>query len=118
MSEDDPLHPRPPVPLQYFGGDVPDPPLPRGVLRGWIILAIGWVPFSCGVVNVQAIVRSGVEGIIRVHITTGIALMILGAIFSALCCAAFAVQRNIASLIVAAVSLIVQVCVFFCIGGW
>ena len=58
----------PPQPLDYFAAHAPGAPAPAaGLPIGWFILALGWIPFVCGIVNAQATVRSGVEEIITAH---------------------------------------------------
>ena len=68
-APDDPpaAHNAPPQTLDYFAAHAPDAPAPAGLAIGWFILALGWIPFICGIVNAQATVRSGVEEIITAH---------------------------------------------------
>lgn len=118
MSQSDkPDEPRP-VRLEYFAGRASDEPLPGHMIFWWIVLVMAWLPFACGVINRQAVVRSGVESIVRVHVNTGIVLMIVGAILSATCGVAFIGHRNVASAMVALITFALQVFLFFCIGGW
>ena len=66
--DDPPAAPNaPPQPLDYFAAHAPGAPAPAGLPIGWFILALGWIPFICGIVNAQATVRSGVEEIITAH---------------------------------------------------
>ena len=81
-DRDDPPAPRddasPPQPLDYFAVHAPDAPQRPGLTMGWIVLALGWVPFICGIVNSQATVRSGVTDVINAHRNAAVLFSALG----------------------------------------
>jgi hypothetical protein len=66
-------------PLDYFAAHAPDAPArPPGLSIGWMVLALGWVPFICGIVNSVATVRSGVQDVIDAHENAAILFSALG----------------------------------------
>ena len=66
-------------PLDYFAAHAPDAPKgPPRLSAGWVLLALGWVPFICGVVNSVATVRSGMQEVIDAHENAAILFSALG----------------------------------------
>jgi hypothetical protein len=111
--------PTPPTPqrLEYFAANAPHRRISRGLRFLWTVLALGWLPFGCGVATSQATVRSGLADLIHVHLRTGGIFMGLGLLISAACAVAFARSANGPGVLLATASFVIQAGMFFCIAA-
>src|SRR6266478_2425989 len=106
-----------PVRLEYFTVNAPGERVSRKILLRWVALGVGWLPFACGVASSRVVVRSGMADVIRVHVNAGAMFMGAGALISIACCAAFLRAGEWSGAIIAGISLLVQISLFFCVGG-
>ena len=109
----------PRVRLEYFAADMPRD---RGSRRYrltfcWTALAAGWLPFTCGVISSQAVAKSGVEEVVIVHHHAGAAFMACGMFISISCIIAFLWASDKSAAFVAAMMLLMQICLFACAGA-
>ena len=118
MNDRTDSEPEPPrVRLEYFAADVPRDPESRHVMFCWTALGLGWLPFACGVVSSQAVVNSGVEETVIVHHQAGAAFMVCGMLISIFCILAFLRRKNGSAVLLAGLMLMMQICLFLCVGA-
>jgi hypothetical protein len=109
-----------PVRLEYFAADAPRDPRTLRLRIWWTLLALGWLPFACGVATSRSVALSGVADVVRVHVHAGAMFMAIGALTSLACLIGFLRSPNKAdwaSATIAAVCLILQIFLFLCVGA-
>ena len=121
MSDSGDPDPNPrPVRLDYFAINAPADPVDARSGRLailWIMLGLGWLPFACGVITSQATVKSGLPDEVRIHLNAGAAFMAMGLLISLACAVAFFRAVDRAATVVAVGCFVLQLCLFFCVGG-
>ena len=119
MKERHPTQPNPApvVRLEYFAASVPRDSVSRQTLFAWMLLGLGWIPFTCGVVSSQAVAQSGAAETVRVHHQAGASFMAIGMLLTLVCIVAFLIANHRAHAFLAAFVLILQICVFLCVGA-
>ena len=117
MSEQD--QPPPRVRLEYFAADLPRESGSRRYRPTfcWTALAVGWLPFTCGVISSQAVANSGVEETVLVHHHAGAAFMACGMVISIACIIVFLRASHKSASLVATLMLFMQICLFACVGA-
>ena len=106
----------PPVNLDYFAANEPDRRRARAM--GWwtFCLALGWVPYLCGIVNVLVVAQSYSAAVAGSH-RGGAALFLgLGLLLSAAALAGFARLRSWTGVVAAALLLGAQASVALCLA--
>ena len=117
QEKDDPGPPR--VRLEYFAADLTYESGSRRYRPTfcWTALAIGWLPFTCGVISSQAVANSGVEETVTVHHHAGAAFMACGMVISLSCIISFLRASNKSAAFLATLMLLMQICLFACVGA-
>src|SRR4051812_46779598 len=106
-----------PLPLEYFAPGAPGAKRSSAGMFRWLMLGAGWLPFVCGVASSRIVVRSGLQEVIRVHVNAGAMFMGIGGMISVAACVAFVRAGDWWGALTAGVCLVVQVSLFFCVGG-
>jgi hypothetical protein len=109
--------PSPARPLDYFAAHAPDAPTKPGLTIGWLVLALGWVPFICGIVNSQATARSGMPGVIAAHRNAAVLFSGLGVLVMIGGAVLFARSRDGLGFIVSIISVVVATGLATCLIG-
>ena len=108
--------PRPPVDLDYFAANEPDSRRSRAMGFWTFCLALGWVPYLCGIINVLVVVQSYSPAVAGSH-RGGAALFLgLGLLLTAASLVGFLRLRSWPAVIGAVIVLAAQASVMACLG--
>ena len=102
--------------LEYFAAQDPDRLRARAVTGWWILLALAWAPFACGVISRLAIVRSGSPATIGAHETGSVLLMAAGLVASLVSLIGFMRIRHAVGAFVAGGVVVAQIVMAVCMG--
>ena len=106
----------PPVNLDYFAANEPDRKRSRAMGFWTFCLALGWVPYLCGIVNVLVVIQSYSAAVAGAH-RGGAALFLgLGLLLSAAALAGFVRLRSWPAVVGAIIVLAAQASVMTCLG--
>jgi hypothetical protein len=111
-----PLPPATPLDLDYFAVQEPDRRRARSVTLWGFCLALGWVPYLCGVVNLLVAAQSYSPAAVGSHRVGAALFMGLGLVLSAAALAGFVRLRHWTGVVAAVVLLGVQASVTACLG--
>jgi hypothetical protein len=106
-----------PAPLEYFSANEPQRARARGLNFWGAVLALGWVPYVCGVVNASTMLSSYSQRIIFAHAHGALLFMAAGLALSGASLVAFIVKRSAWGVVSAIGVIAVQVTIATCIGA-
>jgi hypothetical protein len=114
-----PGHPGPPPPpfdLHYFAANEPDRRRERAVVLCSTCLALGWVPYLCGIVNALVVAQSYSPAVVGAHRGGAVLFMGLGLVLTLSGTAGFLRLRQWTGLAAGALFAVAQVAVAACLG--
>ena len=115
MSErDDQSDPK--LPLEYFAANEPGRARLQGLSFWGIVLALGWAPYVCGVINASTALSSYSKPIIVPHAYGAMVFMAAGLCFSIASLVAFIAKRSAWGIVSAISVMFVQVTIATCLA--
>jgi hypothetical protein len=105
-----------PMPLEYYSPATEEESRPRRLTIWSILLLLGWLPYSCGIINASTVAVSYNAAITRAHEGGAVVFMGAGIMLSVISLAGFARVRHLWGITAAATVLLVQLAIAACIG--
>ena len=105
-----------PATLDYFAAHAPDRRQSRAAVACSVTLALGVVPYLCGILNALVVARTYSPEVAASHVGGAAVFMGLGILLSAVALAGFVRLRQWTGVVAAVLVLGVQVSVAACLG--
>ena len=106
----------PPATLDYFAAHAPDRRQSRATIACSFTLALGFVPYLCGILNALVVARSYTPEIAASHVSGAAVFLGLGILLSVVALAGFYRLRQWTGVIAAVLVLGAQLSVAACLG--